>query len=143
MRRQLKLLFQQSMMITTGCLTAVSIEACFYHLKGDDITLAWYHPMTMLLCGFLCALPSLLWIGYEKKNNVQLVLRLIVHCLFLYGVVMGMGYLFRWYLRIDGFLFVSGSFFFIYAFVWVASMWLAKQDEKKINKALDKIRDTE
>jgi hypothetical protein len=34
-------------------------------------------------------------------------------------------------------------FFVIYVFVWLASHWLDKQDEKKINHALDTIRDAE
>ena len=38
---------------------------------------------------------------------------------------------------------VSVIFFLVYAFVWLSSLWLDKQDEKKINRALDAIRDEE
>ena len=38
---------------------------------------------------------------------------------------------------------MSIIFFIVYAFVWLLSHWLDKQDEKKINSALDTIRDEE
>ena len=38
---------------------------------------------------------------------------------------------------------VSVVFFLLYGFVWLSSHWLDKQDEKKINQALEGIRDLE
>ena len=38
---------------------------------------------------------------------------------------------------------MSVIFFVIYVFVWLSSHWLDKRDEKKINRALDEIRDSE
>ena len=43
----------------------------------------------------------------------------------------------------EGFIGLSVIFFVIYVFVWLSSHWLDKQDEKKINRALDDIRDKE
>ena len=66
-----------------------------------------------------------------------------LHCLALYAVIAGAGYLFGWYTDTESFLSVSVIFFLVYTFVWLSSLWLDKQDEKKINRALDAIRDEE
>lgn len=66
-----------------------------------------------------------------------------LHCLTLYAVVIGASFLFHWYSGLDGYVGVSVIFFTIYAFVWLTNRWLDKKDEKKINKALDAIRDKE
>ena len=66
-----------------------------------------------------------------------------MHCLLLYAVVGGAGWLFRWYDDAESLISISIIFFIIYIFVWLSSHWLDKQDEKKINHALDTIRDRE
>ena len=51
------------------------------------------------------------------------------------------GYVFKWYRHLDGALFVAIEYVGVYIFVWLASMWIGLVDEKKINNALDSIRD--
>ena len=126
----LKKLFVQSMVISTSILFLNGISAVIQHFRGTDLVLQWYHPLTIVLAGILCAVPTIL-------------LRVALHCLALYAVIAGAGYLFGWYTDTESFLSVSVIFFLVYAFVWLSSLWLDKQDEKKINRALDAIRDEE
>ena len=45
--------------------------------------------------------------------------------------------------KVDGFIFMTIIYFAVYAFTWTVTLWFHKRDDKKINKALDDIRDEE
>ena len=138
-----KKLFVQSMAIATAILFLNGVNAVIHHFAGNDITMQWYDPISIVLTGVFCSLPTILLRDYEQWDRKTFWIRLSVHCLLLYAVVLGAGWLFRWYTDTDSFVSVSVIFFIVYAFVWLSSHWLDKQDEKKINHALDAIRDNE
>ena len=138
-----KKLFVQSMMISTSILFLNGINAVIQHFAGNDIVLQWYHPISIVLIGVLCALPTVLLLDWEQWDKKTLWFRVALHCLALYAAVIGAGWLFQWYTDAEGFIAMSVIFFIIYVFVWLSSHWLDKQDEKKINRALDEIRDRE
>ena len=101
------------------------------------------HPITIILTGILCALPTLLLRNRDQWTRETFALRIALHALALYAVILGMGWLFQWYTDAAGCFGVSVVFFLVYGFVWLSSHWLDKQDEKKINQALEGIRDLE
>ena len=138
-----KKMFVQSMIISTSILFLNGINAVIQHFAGNDIVLQWYHPISIVLIGVLCALPTVLLLDWEQWDRTTLWFRVALHCLALYAAVTGAGWIFKWYDDAEGFISVSAIFFVIYAFVWLSSHWLDKQDEKKINRALDEIRDSE
>ena len=138
-----KKLFVQSMIISTSILFLNGISAVFQHFAGHDIVLQWYHPISIVLTGVVCALPTVLLLDWDQWEKKTLWFRVALHCLALYAAVAGAGYVFKWYTDAEGFICVSVVFFVIYGFVWLSSHWLDKQDEKKINRALDEIRDNE
>ena len=139
----LKKLFVQSMIISTSILLLNGINMVLQHLAGNDIVLQWYHPLTIVLTGVLCALPTFLLRNSDKWDRKTFWRRVPLHCLALYAVVAGAGWLFRWYDNLESWISVSVIFLAVYIFVWLSSHWLDKQDEKKINHALDAIRDSE
>lgn len=138
-----KKLFVQSMIISTSILFLNGINAVFQHLAGNDIVLQWYHPISIVLTGVFCALPTVLLLDWEQWDRKTLWFRVALHCLALYAAVAGAGWVFKWYTDWEGFLGLSVIFLAVYVFVWLSSHWLDKQDEKKINRALDEIRDSE
>ena len=138
-----KKLFVQSTIISTSILFLNGISAVFQHFAGHDIVLQWYHPISIVLTGVLCSLPTVLLLDWDQWDKKTLWFRVGLHCLALYAAVAGAGWLFKWYSDAEGFVGLSVIFFIIYAFVWLSSHWLDKQDEKKINRALDEIRDSE
>ena len=131
------------MIISTSILFLNGINAVIRHFAGYDIILQWYHPITIVATGFLCALPTVLLQNMDQWDKRTLFIRVFLHCLTLYAVVIGAGFLLRWYVDAESFISVSIVFFAVYAFVWLSSHWLDKQDERKINHALDAIRDPE
>ena len=138
-----KKLFVQSMIISTSILFLNGINMVIQHFAGHDIALQWFHPVSIVLTGVLCALPTILLRDRDQWDRKTFWRRVPLHCLLLYAVVGGAGWLFRWYDDAESLISISIIFFIIYIFVWLSSHWLDKQDEKKINHALDTIRDTE
>lgn len=139
---KLKMLFQQTTMISTMVLLAIGLERLVKHIAGYDFTLEWYHPISIVLTGFLGALPTpLIW--YKDYSRKQLPFMLAAHCILLLGVVSLMGFLFHWYSNGREYLFVAITYFIIYVLVWIASFWLEHCDVAKINKAIQEIRDEE
>ena len=138
-----KKLFVQSMIISTSILFLNGINMVIQHFAGNDITLQWFHPVSIILTGILCALPTILLRDSDRWDRMTFWRRVPLHCLLLYAVVAGAGWLFGWYNDAESLISISVIFFIIYVFVWLSSHWLDKQDEKKINHALDTIRDSE
>lgn len=138
-----KKIFIQSMAISMSLFLLNGINMVIRHFAGQDIVMLWYHPITIILTGVLCALPTLLLRNMDQWEPKVFVRRVALHGLTLYAVVVGMGRLLGWYEDLGGFLCISAIFWVIYVFVWLSSHWMDKQDEKKINQALDEIRDIE
>ena len=138
-----KKLFIQVMIIATSILFLNGINMVIQHFAGNDIALQWYHPITIILTAVFCALPTILLRDSDQWDRKTFWRRVPLHCLLLYAVVAGAGRLFRWYDDAESLASITVIFFIIYVFVWLSGHWLDKQDEKKINHALDTIRDTE
>ncbi|MCR5584281.1 MAG: DUF3021 domain-containing protein [Lachnospiraceae bacterium] len=142
---KMKLVFSQTLMISTAILFGIGIQAALAALfnKNDYIVWEWYIPFSIILTGFLCALPSVLITGYENLKKTMIRFRILLHIVSIWGMVSLSGYIFKWYTDLFGWIGVSIMYFFIYFFVWFGSWWLDKEDDKKINNALDDIRDDE
>ena len=140
-KRKIKIVFEQTMTISTGIFFMIGIGGVITHLSGNSYHLDWYHPLSLILIGFLCALPTLLL--EEAEGGKSSALRIILHCLSLFTIVSIAGYFFNWYTDISSYISVAVIFFVVYAFVWLSSIWMSKVDENKINKALEKLHDDE
>lgn len=143
MSEKIKVIFIQMLMIATGIVAVMSIEGIVYHLNNDTYVLEWYHPVSILIAAFLCSIPSLLLSGYEQWPLRKIILGIITHCLVLYLIIIGMGYVFRWFTVLSGFLLLTIGYLLVYIFVWAGTMWICKRDAKIINDALSYIRDEE
>ena len=125
-------LFVQSMAIATGILFLNGINAVIQHFAGNDMTLQWYHPITIVLTGVFCSLPTILLRDYEQWDRKTFWLRVSVHCLLLYAIVAGAGWLFKWYTDPESFVSVSVIFF-----IWKSSKDFILLQESFIRQCLD------
>lgn len=139
--KKIKLILEQTFMLSFLMQVVMGLEALYSYLTDDLIAFAWYVPLSILLASFLCSLPTLLFMTERELPKLLRRLLPLFHCLLLYVLVMGMGYLFHWYSSLTYFLVTSVSYFVIYALVWCFSRFLEKYDEKLINDALLAIRD--
>ena len=104
---------------------------------------SWYIPISIVFKGFLCALPSLILYCADDNKKVSLQLAEVLHFAAVLAVVSLCGYLFRWYTDFKEYLVILLLYVLIYGAVWLSTIWMFKADEKKINRAIDEIRDEE
>lgn len=141
---KLKILFQQTLMISTGILFMVGVDGLVSHLLGMSFEIEWYDPFSIILTGLLCSIPTwLLLIWDEECSKRRFILQVFLHCLVILAIVSMMGWMFNWYSTLSQYFMVLTAYFAIYIFVWAATIWLHKTDENKINHALKNIQDEE
>ena len=142
-----KLWLEQTMMISLAILVGIIIEGLVYCVFGGDplseFKLSWIQLLSVVLTGAVCSVPTVIWLTDTDMPKNKFIIRLILHCIGLYAIVIAFGRVFNWYNRLDGFIFMTIIYFLVYIFVWVVSLWFHKRDDNKINKALDDIRDEE
>ena len=143
--KKAKIIFNQTLMISTGILFGLGIESLIGWISGggDQIRWPWYIPLTIIFTGFLCALASLFLIDEEGNDVTHAKGRIALHFVSLLAVVALCGWLFGWYEEFSEFAVIAVMYVLIYGFVWAGSLWMAKADEKKINEAIKDIRDEE
>ena len=144
---KLKLWLEQTMTISFAILVGIIIEGLVYTaLWGDPLAsfaLSWLQLLSVVLTGALCSIPTLFWLNDSDVPKNKFIVRIILHCIGLYVIVSLFGWIFKWYVHIDGFIMMTVIFFLVYAFVWAVTLWFHKRDDNRINKALDDIRDEE
>ena len=142
---KLKILFNQTLMISTAVLFGVGVQTFLrFLLYGEvDFTWPWYTPFSIVLTGFLCALPTMLILNGEADSKKKGIIRTLIHFVLVGGVVSFCGYLFGWYDDLADYLPILIMYILIYMFVWFYTLWLLKSDEKKINEAIKRFTDEE
>ena len=143
--KRCKIIFNQTLMISTGILFGLGIQALIRYLTGDgtEIRMPWYIPLSIVFTGLLCALASLFLIEDEGTDVTHEKGRIVLHFISLLIVVSACGWLFGWYVNFMEFAVIVLMYVLIYGFVWAGSLWMAKSDEKKINEAIKDIQDEE
>jgi len=140
-----KLVFHQTLMISTAILFGLGIQAAICRIMNGEYTIEWqwYIPLSVIVTGFLCAVPSLLLLEDDRLSSNHIKMRIFLHFVFLGCVVSLSGYLFRWYSNFNQFISIAMIYVLIYGFVWGATLWVTKSDENRINEAIKEIRDEE
>ncbi len=143
--RKIKIIFNQTIMISSAVLFGIGIQTLVNHLIFDYYMMQWewYVPLSIILTGFIASLPTLLLLDIDEKSRMEVHIRMILHFIFVGCIVCLSGYFFKWFTTIRDFLPVLIMYVLIYVFVWAATGWLAKSDEKKINDAIKDYQDKE
>lgn len=139
---KLKVILLQSVLVSTAIVIVYAIYGIVDHIKGYPFTFYWYYPLSILAAGVVCSIPTLILIVKDFGKKIS-KLRILVHCLVMYVIVLGMGRLFNWYSNLKEMLYITISFIGVYILVWISSYITMISDDKKINEALSKIRDDE
>ena len=142
--KTIKLIFNQTLMISTGVLFVLGVQAMINALLYQDMQIVWdwYTPFTILFTGFLCSIPTVIFVD-DGEKAFGFSLKVVIHFLALFAVVSLCGKLFGWYSSLKGYICIILMYILIYFFVWVATYWLLKNDDNKINKALKELQDEE
>ena len=141
-----KLIFNQTLMISTAILFGLGIEELIEYLSSGDewINWQWFIPLSVIFTGFLCALASLVLVDEDSSlKKINMKMRIFIHFIALFAVVSGCGYIFNWYSKIRQLIPIAIIYVITYGFVWASTIWIFKEDEKKINEAIKDIQDKE
>ena len=140
-----KLIYNQTLMISTGILLGMGMRTVvLFFTNGEElIHWQWFTPISIIITGLLCALPSLILYWADENTKVSIKLAEVLHCISVFLVVTLCGYMFKWYTNLREYLFIMLLYVLIYGAVWVYTIWMFRADEKKINQAIDEIRDEE
>lgn len=143
--KTIKIIFYQTLTISTAVLLLLGIQSMFSYFTDSTETLywPWYIPLSIILTGFLCAIPTLFLLNLDSLGRKAMLLRIFLHFIFITAIVALCGYLFKWYTSRSGFISIMVMDVLIYVFVWAATLWFAKSDEKKINEAIKNVQDEE
>jgi hypothetical protein len=137
---KLKMVFLQTSFISNGIFIAVGIAQTVMHFLGNTYSTEWYFLLSVIFAGVLCSLPSFI-LCIEKIK--PFFIRILIQFIMVFAAVSLLGWLFKWYTNIIGYLFVILIFVCVYVFVWVMTKWFYVKEDKEINNALDSIRDEE
>lgn len=142
---KMKILFSQTMIISTASLFAVGVEMFIEHFVNgkENMQWPWYIPLTFVLMGFLCALPTLLILDMDELSSRAIMIRKLIHFVCVGAILSACGFIFQWFTLVEGYIVLMVMYVLIYFFVWASTGWIAKSDEKKINEAIKGIQDKE
>lgn len=142
---KIKIIFSQTLMISTAILFGIGVEMLLrYFYDGSVmIEMPWYVPLSIIFTGFLSSVPTVFIKDMDGLTKKRMWLRIILHFICTGGVVSLCGYLFNWYRSFRDYAPILIMYVIIYCFVWSATAWMAKSDEKKINSAIKGFQDEE
>ena len=140
-----KLIFNQTLMISTAILFGMGVRTAVMFIAAKEymVRWEWYIPLSIIAVGFLCSLASLLLYDDSVRSRADMRIRICLHFLLVFAIVSVSGYFFGWYSSFADYLLIVFMYILIYAFVWISTVWMLKSDEKKINDAINGIRDEE
>lgn len=143
--KKIKLILNQTMIISTAILFGIGVRTTISHLASDYETMRWpwYVPISIVLTGFICSVPTLFLYGFDGLSKKAIWAKIVVHFFLVGAIVSGCGKVFGWYDNFKDYLLILIMYILIYVFVWSFSGWIAKTDEKKINEAIKDIQDEE
>ena len=143
MRGAIKNCVIQTFSISTGILFVCGILGVVSHLAGNDMVFPWYIPISIFANAVVTEVLTVIFLYKDNVSSKKYLIRIVLHMLSTYASVMFFGKLFKWYGTFKEGIGISVCFVFVYVFAWVVTIWMQKNDDRKINKALNSIRDEE
>lgn len=77
--------------------------------------------------------------NFELKN-ISLLIKTVIHFCLVYAIVLAVGIYLKWFTT-NGFILVTISFVVVYTAIWVITWLTIKNDIKRINKQITKLKE--
>lgn len=134
-----------AMVISIGILFVMGAQGLYSFLcgKGSSFVLAWYDPFAIIITGIACSLVSNILPIDKNVSRLQGYLRILLHFVTTLAVVCAIGYLSKWYRSVMEFLFVFVTYVIVYVGTWIFMFCYMRNEEKRLNQALQNIQDEE
>lgn len=143
---KLKMIFNQSLFVSTGILFCVGISQLIGHFTHgwEYIKWEWYIPLSFVLAGFCCSLPTLLLVNMtDSKSKIVRIGCLVLHFILEGGIVTFFGFIFGWCKSFEAYIPIIVMYVLIYIFVWCGMYLMYRKEDEQINEAIKEIRDEE
>ncbi len=130
MKESIRFVVMNFFVITVGVLFVISLATT---LGGVEYYPTEY-PWMILLTGLLTSFPALIYHSKKELSEKQLKIRFVIH--FIAGIVMTLGYIWKWYESLGYAVIVFLMYMFVYAIVMAYSYFIQYRTAISINKAL-------
>ena len=135
-----KTILLQFVLITTCILFGIGF---FCLVTGSHDSWPWYMPFEILGIALVTSFGTLIHCSNHELSKREFIVRSIIHFFVLLGIVIGAGYLFKWWSVLSGLLIVIAIYIFVYVVVFIIMYLKQKNDSNKINEALKKLDNDE
>lgn len=135
MKSIFKLVVSHFFIITVCVLFFVSLSNSIVGVKSYPPD----YPWSILLTGFVGALPSFLFYFKNEPTKLRFYVRVVIHFIVLSSLIMSLGFLMGWFSSFAEGLIVFGIFFVIYVFVWIFSNFSNQSIADSINTELSRL----
>ena len=127
------------MFIAVSIFTFIGLQFMVRFLVTGNTTysLAWHLPLSIILTAVLCSLPSLILYRDEKLAAPHYLLHYVCVAI----IVAIAGWLFDWYQGLGGLVWLMLIYTVIYSLTWLMMSWMSAAEDKKINQALEAMRE--
>lgn len=140
MKETIKMAISHFFIITVCVMAAIGFSNL---IAGNTSSYPKEFPLHMLLIGATSALPSLLFYFKSEPTRRQFVLRVVLHFFCIITVVLGEGYLLRWYGSFAEAAIIAGIVVAVYIAVWLITLHSNNKAEQGINEALKNFNNDE
>ena len=133
MKDTIKMVISHFFIITVCVMTAIGLCNIFLPgFHGYDR----FFPLHMLFIGASTALPSFLFYFRKEPTRGQFLLRVVLHFFCIITVVLGEGYILKWFESIAEMAVVTAIVLLVYLTVWIITRLSSSKVEQGINEAL-------
>lgn len=132
MKESIRFVVMNFFVITVGVLFVISLATT---LVGVEYYPTEY-PWMILLTGLLTSFPALIYHSKKELSEKQLKVRFVIHFIVVAGIVMTLGYIWKWYESLGYAVIVFLMYMFVYAIVMAYSYFIQYRTAISINKAL-------
>lgn len=132
MKESIRFVVMNFFVITVGVLFVISFATT---LGGVEYYPTEY-PWMILLTGLLTSFPALIYHSKKELSEKQLKIRFVIHFIVVAGIVMTLGYIWKWYESLGYAVIVFLMYMFVYAIVMAYSYFIQYRTAISINKAL-------
>lgn len=138
--------------ITYGVTVGMILSLIFSYLAGsssyypspsafvaefnNNLTATLISVLLWMVVGLFSAYSSIIF----ELENISLLIKTVIHFCLVYAIVLAVGIYLKWFTT-NGFILVTISFVVVYTAIWVITWLTIKNDIKRINKQITKLKE--
>ena len=103
---------------------------------NNNLTATLISVLLWMVIGLFSAYSSIIF----ELENISLLIKTVIHFCLVYAIVLAVGIYLKWFTS-SGFILVTISFLVVYTTIWVITWLTIKNDIKRINQQITKLKE--